>query len=89
MARRELKDLAKRVFRQEGDAIEGDVIIAQARKTGKTYVVPGTSNHKIQETILRSNVICVIDKPFMLRGEPFQLSSNPPSANQKSGPKSS
>jgi hypothetical protein len=74
MARKDLKELCRNIHRAEGDAIEGDSVIAQCRDTGKTRVRPGTSTHKIQETILRSNVLCVIDKAFRLRGTPFRSS---------------
>jgi hypothetical protein len=72
MARKELKDLCGTVHRAAGDAIAGDSVIAQCRNTGKTRVTAGTSTHKIQETILRSNVLCVIDKAFRLRAAPIQ-----------------
>jgi hypothetical protein len=72
MARKELQDLCRVTHREEGTAIAGDVVIAQCRNTGKTHVKSGTSTHKIQETILRSNVLCVIDRAFRLRGEPFR-----------------
>jgi hypothetical protein len=74
MARKDLQELCRHIHRAEGDAIAGDSVIAQCRNTGKTYVKPGTSTHKIQETMLRSNVLCVIDKAFRLRGDPFQTS---------------
>jgi hypothetical protein len=77
MERTKLNSLAKTVHRLDGDALEGERVIAQARKIGKTLVVPGTSTHKMQETTLRSNVLCVIDRPFRLREEPFRLRREP------------
>lgn len=67
MSRKELKDIAMTTHRKVGDAIAGEQIIAQARDIGKTRVVAGTHTHQIQEIILRSNVLCVIDRAFRLR----------------------
>lgn len=73
MGRRELKDLATNVHRGQGDAIEGEQVIAQARAIGKPLVVPGTSSHRIQEVVLKRNVLCVIDRPFRLVERPLKL----------------
>ncbi len=62
-----LKGLAKKFHRDHGDALAGEQIIAQARRIGKTLVIPGSSAHRIQQAILRGNVLCVIDKPFYLK----------------------
>ncbi len=66
MGRRELKDLAIATYREPGNAIEGERIIGQARAISRTVVVPGTSSHRIQEVVLKSNALCVIDRPFRL-----------------------
>jgi hypothetical protein len=73
MSRRELADLALRTFRDEGDALAGEQVIAQARQIGKPLVVPGTSTHRIQQVVLKSNVLCVIDRPFRLIERPIRL----------------
>jgi diphthamide synthase subunit DPH2 len=66
--RLDLKRQARKILRGEGDAIEGEKIIAQARNIGKPYVVAGTATHQIQQIALRSNVICIVDKAFHLKG---------------------
>ena len=66
MGRRELKHLVTNVYRGLGDAIAGEHVIAQARTVGKPMVVPGTSTHRVQEVVLKVNVLCVIDRPFRL-----------------------
>lgn len=73
MGRQELRTLAVNVHRGRGDALAGEQIIAQARQIGKAIVVPGTSTHRIQEVVLRSNVLCVIDRPFRLVEGPMKL----------------
>jgi hypothetical protein len=55
------------VYREERDAIEGEVISCQARAIGKIRVVRGTSTHRIQRVIIRRNAYCIIDKPIRLR----------------------
>ena len=67
MGRKDLKSLASKTYRQQGDALAGEQIIAQARNVGRVLVVPGTSTHKMQEVVLKVNVLCVIDRPFCLR----------------------
>jgi hypothetical protein len=52
MSRKDLKGLVVDTYRNHGDALAGERIIAQARDVGKAYVVPGTSTHKMQELIL-------------------------------------
>ena len=51
------------VYREEGDAIEGEVISCQARKIGRIRIVRGTSAHRIQLVTIRRNAYCVIDIP--------------------------
>jgi hypothetical protein len=77
MGRQQLKSLAVNTYCNHGDALEGEQVIAQARKVGKTRVVSGTSTHQIQETILRRNVLCVIDRPFRLAGGPMRIKETP------------
>jgi hypothetical protein len=74
MDRTELERLAKNVYRDGGCALVGERIIAQAREISKTRVVRATTSHRMQESVLRRNVMCVIDRPFQLAQEPFQLS---------------
>lgn len=73
MSRKELKDIVVARHTEAGHAVAGELIIAQARDIGKIRVVPGTHTHKIQETILRSNVLCVIDRPFKLKDGGMKL----------------
>jgi len=73
MARRELRDLATSIHQDQGDAIAGEQVIAQARAIGKPLVVSGTSTHRIQEVVLKVNVLCVIDRPFRLVERPMKL----------------
>jgi hypothetical protein len=68
-----LKNLAKRIFREHGDALEAEKIIAQARFIGRTYVIPGSSRHQIQQLPLKGNVLCVIDKPFRVTEKGMHL----------------
>lgn len=75
MKREDLEQLAQRIHREEGEAIAGERVIGQARRIDRIYTVPGTSRHRMRETILKSNVLCVIDKSFRLAGEPFHLKS--------------
>ena len=73
---KKLKKMIGRLFDQEGDAIEGEQVIAQARKIGKTIVIPGTSNHKIQQITLKRNVLCVIDRSLRLKKGPMSLTTS-------------
>jgi hypothetical protein len=81
MDREQLRTLARATYRNFGDALAGERIIAQARKIEKVRVVRGSSSHRMQETLLKSNVLCVIDRSFRSAdgdngpGEPFQLQS--------------
>jgi hypothetical protein len=77
MSRQELKSLVVNMYRNHGDALVGERIIAQAREVGKPYVVPGTSTHKIQELVMRRNALCVIDRPFQLTGGPMRIKERP------------
>jgi hypothetical protein len=77
VSRKELKSLAANIYRNHGDALEGEQVIAQARDVGKVRVVAGTSTHKIQETVLRRNVFCIIDRPFKLAGGAMQIKERP------------
>jgi len=73
VTRADLKDLARNTYRDAGDALAGEQIIAQARKISRTLVVAGTSTHQIQQVILRSNALCVIDRAFRLIERPLRL----------------
>lgn len=73
MARQELKDLAVNIYRNRGDALQAERVIAQARNIGKPLVVPGTSSHRIQEVVLKVNAMCVIDRPFRLIESPMRI----------------
>ncbi len=73
LERRQLKKLAKNINRNHGDALQGEKVIAQARDIGRCIVVPGTSNHRIQEVSLRENVLCVIDRAFILKEKEMRI----------------
>lgn len=73
MSRKELKDIVVARHTEVGHALAGEVIIAQARDIGKTRVVAGTHTHQIQEAVLRSNVLCVIDRAFKLKDGGMRL----------------
>jgi hypothetical protein len=62
---------------EHGAALSGERVIAEAREMTKPYVVPGTSVHRIQEIVLKRNVLCVIDRPFQLAGGPMQIKERP------------
>lgn len=73
MGRRDLRKLATSIHRSPGDALAGDQVIAEARKIGPTMVVTGTSSHRMQEVVLKRNVLCVIDLPFKLIEDAMKL----------------
>lgn len=76
MSREALELLAQQIYREEGDAIAGERVVAQGRKIGRIRIVSGTSTHKMQEVTLRSNVLCVLDRPHRLvrpAEPPFRL----------------
>ena len=73
MKRSDLAKLASNIYRGVGDAIAGKRVIAQARNIGNVIVVPGTSRHRIKQTILRKNVLCVIDREFHIRDTKMRL----------------
>jgi hypothetical protein len=73
MSRKDLKGLVVNIYRNHGDALARERIIAQARDVGKAYVVPGASTPKMQELILKRNALCVIDRPFQLVGGAMQI----------------
>jgi hypothetical protein len=77
MSRKDLKSLVVNTYRNHGDALVGEQIVAQARDIGKTRVVAGTSTHNMQELVLRRNVLCVIDRPFQLAGGPMRIKELP------------
>ncbi len=66
MKRVDLKDLANNIYRNQGDALQAERVIAQAREIGKPIVSPGTSSHRIKEVMLKVNVMCLIDRAFRL-----------------------
>jgi hypothetical protein len=70
---RELKKLAYKISFSEGDAISGERVIAQARSISNPTIVSGTSGHRIKQIILRTNVFCLIDKAFRIRGGKIHL----------------
>jgi hypothetical protein len=67
--RQDLQGRCSAIHREKGHALAGEMVIAQARQIGRVIVLPGTSTHKIQEIVLRSNVLCLLDRPFRLIDE--------------------
>ncbi|HLC92800.1 MAG TPA: hypothetical protein VJH23_03760 [archaeon] len=47
---------------EEGDALKGDLIVAEARKTSKPKLVIGSSRHRAQQIILEENAFTLIRK---------------------------
>ena len=65
MKHSDLEKLATNINRKPGDAIEGERVIAHARKIEKKdRKVKGTSSHSMGEVKLESNCLCVLDKAF-------------------------
>ncbi|MGA7793937.1 MAG: hypothetical protein WCA19_12940 [Candidatus Acidiferrales bacterium] len=62
--RKALRDLARNVHHETGDALAGEKIIAEARDISTPIRAHGTSKHQIQEIVLRRNAFCVIDRAF-------------------------
>ena len=63
----ELKKKATNTHRAAGDSLQGEHIIAHARTIiKKKRPSSGTSTHKIQEVVLKKNVLCVIEKTFRI-----------------------
>lgn len=73
MSRNELRQIVCQVYNSQGDAIEGERIIAQARVIGNKKTIPGTSTHRMQQTILKFNALCVIDKAFRIKNKQLKL----------------
>ncbi len=53
-------------YYNKGDAIEGERIICQFRKSGREEIVRGTGAHRSKKLTLY-NAYCVIAKPFRFR----------------------
>lgn len=80
--RRDLRARCTVIHRKRGDALAGEQIIVQARHIGVPTVLPGASSQKVQETVLRVNALCMVDRPFKLK-EPqpaMRLRENPPAS---------
>ncbi|MCK4344309.1 MAG: hypothetical protein KAX05_03415 [Bacteroidales bacterium] len=73
MKRKDLRKLANNIYRSTGDALAGERIIAQARSIGDVCIVSGTSSHRVQQTVLKKNALCVIDKEFRLSDTEMRL----------------
>jgi len=46
----------------EGDALKGDLLVAEARKISKPKVIPKSGRHKAIQVILQENAFCVVRK---------------------------
>ena len=73
MSGNELRRIVSQVYKSRGVAIEGERIIAQARYIGNKKTIPGTSTHQMQQTILKVNAFCVIDKAFRIKDKHLKL----------------
>jgi len=51
-----------RVYYEEGDAVKGDQLVAEARDIGKPGVTVKTGRHKARQVVLWENAFCVIRK---------------------------
>ncbi|MFH1586536.1 MAG: hypothetical protein ABID38_01615 [Candidatus Diapherotrites archaeon] len=58
-----------KIYYEEGDAIKGDKIVAEARKISKPKVIIGTARHKAQQIILWENALCFIRKRLRFHSE--------------------
>jgi len=47
---------------EKGDAIKGDIILAEARDISKPRVIIKSGRHKAQMVVLRENALCIIEK---------------------------
>ncbi len=57
--------------RKSGGRKTGKRTVADKTQSGRAEAsggVPGTSTHQMQETILKRNVLCVIDRAFRVTG---------------------
>jgi len=52
------------IYREKGDALKADKIVAQARRIDPTTIQSRTGKHKGQFMTLRDNAYCVIDIPL-------------------------
>ena len=52
------------VYRQIGDALVADKVVAKARHVGKLSVVQGSGTDKVRQLALRVSVYCVIARPL-------------------------
>jgi hypothetical protein len=50
------------IYTEVGDTIKGDKIIVEARKISKIQVIAKSGRHKAQQTVLRDNAVCIIDR---------------------------
>lgn len=78
--RHDLRSRCTVIQGKSGDALAGEQIIVQARHIGVPTVLPGASTQKVQETVLRVNALCMLDRSFRLK-EPqpaMRLRETPP-----------
>ena len=69
MDRSELRKIAnKPIHRKVSDAIEGQKVIGIARDIKQMdKPIKGSSKHRTQGVILKSDAFCIVDKEFKLR----------------------
>ena len=53
------------VYRDEGDALEGDRIACQARKLKQNLDIKGSYKHRANQIILSKYAYCIIEKPLI------------------------
>jgi hypothetical protein len=51
-----------KIFYEEGNALKGDLLYAEARKVSKPKTVICSGRHKAQKIVLQENAFCVIRK---------------------------
>lgn len=56
--------MSRETYIEEGTAIKGDVLVAEARKISKPRIIVKTGRHKSQRVILKDNASCKIAKKY-------------------------
>ena len=69
MDRKELRKVANRpIHSNVNDAIEGEKISGIARQIIKLkQPIPGSSRHRIEGAILKTDAFCIVNKEFRLK----------------------
>jgi len=58
------------VLRGEGDAVEGERLVATGRRASKPIVIPATARHRgVRVTVFGLPARCYVDKVLRLKGD--------------------